>query len=162
MGWVAVTPRTLYPLQRDPIPTVEEAGWAPGPVWTVTENLSPPGFETRTTRDVTSRHRQTSWWYNERHSYCRMKINSLPRRKYTGPSSDPQPVQKYSTAVRNVNILYFAHTVLSLASYNFQKKQRLFSWTVRTQWPLKRTECFWEVRAQSLKQSLQEFRVSKV
>jgi len=32
------TPRPLYPRERDPLPIVQEAGWAPGPVWTVTEN----------------------------------------------------------------------------------------------------------------------------
>jgi hypothetical protein len=151
MGLVAVTPRPFYPQQRDPVPTIEEARWTPGPVWTVIEILSPSGFEPRTTRDVTSRHRQTSWWYHERHSYFRMKINSLPHRKYTGPSFDPQPVQKDSTAVRSVNSLCFAQTVQSLSPCNVQKKQRLFSWTVRTQWPLNRIECFWEVRVQSLK-----------
>ena len=40
-GWVvSTTPRPLYP-QKDPVPIVLEAGWAPGPVWTGAENLSP-------------------------------------------------------------------------------------------------------------------------
>jgi len=26
---------------KDPVPIVQEAGWAPGPVWTDTENLAP-------------------------------------------------------------------------------------------------------------------------
>ena len=26
---------------KDPVPTVQEAGWAPGPVWTGAENLAP-------------------------------------------------------------------------------------------------------------------------
>ena len=26
---------------KDPVPIVQEAGWAPGPVWTGTENLAP-------------------------------------------------------------------------------------------------------------------------
>jgi len=34
------TPRPLYPRER-PIPLVEEAGWATGPVWTGAENLAP-------------------------------------------------------------------------------------------------------------------------
>ena len=29
---------------RDPAPTVQEAGWAPGPVWTGMENLAPTGI----------------------------------------------------------------------------------------------------------------------
>jgi hypothetical protein len=33
-GWVvSTTPRPLYP-RKDPVPIVQEAGWAPGPVWT--------------------------------------------------------------------------------------------------------------------------------
>jgi hypothetical protein len=38
------TPRPLYPRERDPIPTVQEAGWALGPVWTAAENLTPTGI----------------------------------------------------------------------------------------------------------------------
>ena len=30
----------LYP-GKDPVPIVQEAGWAPGPVWTGVENLVP-------------------------------------------------------------------------------------------------------------------------
>jgi hypothetical protein len=29
------------PPRKDPVPTVWEAGWAPGPVWTGAENLAP-------------------------------------------------------------------------------------------------------------------------
>ena len=45
----AFTPR------KDPIPIVWEAEWAPGPVWTVAENLAPPGFDPRTFQPVGSR-----------------------------------------------------------------------------------------------------------
>jgi hypothetical protein len=36
-------PSALYP-GKDPVPIVEEAGWAPGPVWTGAENLAPTGI----------------------------------------------------------------------------------------------------------------------
>jgi len=29
---------------KDPVPIVQEAGWAPGPVWTGAENLAPKGI----------------------------------------------------------------------------------------------------------------------
>jgi hypothetical protein len=29
---------------KDPVPIVQEAGWAPGPVWTVAENVTPTGI----------------------------------------------------------------------------------------------------------------------
>ena len=41
-GWVInATPRAVLSRERDPVPIVQEAGWAPGPVWTVVENLAP-------------------------------------------------------------------------------------------------------------------------
>jgi hypothetical protein len=38
------TPRPLYPRERDPVPILQEAGWAPGPVWTAAENFALTGF----------------------------------------------------------------------------------------------------------------------
>jgi hypothetical protein len=44
-GWgVSVTPRPLFTPGKDPVPIVQEAGWAPGPVWTDAENLAPNGI----------------------------------------------------------------------------------------------------------------------
>jgi hypothetical protein len=36
-------PAALYP-QKDEVPIVQKAGWAPGPVWTGAENLAPTGI----------------------------------------------------------------------------------------------------------------------
>ena len=36
-------PAALYP-GKDPVPTVQEAGWAPGPVWRGAENLASTGI----------------------------------------------------------------------------------------------------------------------
>ena len=38
---VNATYRPLYPRNRDPVPNVQEAGWAPGLVWTGAGNLTP-------------------------------------------------------------------------------------------------------------------------
>jgi hypothetical protein len=35
---------TALPPGRDPVPIVQEAGWAPEPVWTGAENLAPTGI----------------------------------------------------------------------------------------------------------------------
>jgi len=44
-GWgFSVTPRPLFTLRKDPVPIVQEAGWAPGPVWTGAENLALTGI----------------------------------------------------------------------------------------------------------------------
>jgi hypothetical protein len=37
-------PWPLLTSGKDPVPTVQEAGWAPGPVWTVVENIAPTGI----------------------------------------------------------------------------------------------------------------------
>ena len=43
MGWVVnVTPR--FAPGKDPVPIVQEAGWAPGLVWIDAENLASTGI----------------------------------------------------------------------------------------------------------------------
>ena len=34
----------IFTPRKDPVPIVQEAGWAPGQVWIRAENLTPPGF----------------------------------------------------------------------------------------------------------------------
>jgi len=44
-GWgVGITSRPLFTSGKDPVPIVQEAGWAPGPVWRGAENLTPTGI----------------------------------------------------------------------------------------------------------------------
>jgi hypothetical protein len=44
-GWVVnATPCPLYTRGREPVPTVQKAGWALGPVWTGVENLAFTGI----------------------------------------------------------------------------------------------------------------------
>ena len=44
-GWgVSVTPWPLFTTGKEPVPIVQEAGWAPGPIWTGAENLAPTGI----------------------------------------------------------------------------------------------------------------------
>ena len=44
-GWgVSLTPRPHSTPGKDPVPIVQEAGWAPGPVWTGAENLAHTGI----------------------------------------------------------------------------------------------------------------------
>jgi len=38
--------RPLFTPRKDPVPIVQEAGWAPGPVWTGAENLDSTGIRT--------------------------------------------------------------------------------------------------------------------
>jgi len=41
---VSVTFRPLFTPVKDPVPIVQEPGWAPGPFWTDAENLAPTGI----------------------------------------------------------------------------------------------------------------------
>jgi hypothetical protein len=44
-GWgVSVKPRPLFTPGKDPVPIVQEPGWAPGPFWTGAENRTPTGI----------------------------------------------------------------------------------------------------------------------
>jgi hypothetical protein len=51
---VSITPGRFTP-GKDPVPIVQEAGWAPEPVWISAENLTPPGLDPRTFQPVASR-----------------------------------------------------------------------------------------------------------
>ena len=42
-GWSAPRPGHFNP-EKDPVPIVQEAGWAAGPIWTGAENIAPTGF----------------------------------------------------------------------------------------------------------------------
>jgi len=50
------TAQPLYPLQRDTVSIVQEAGWAPGSVWTSAEISPPPGFDPQIVQPVASRY----------------------------------------------------------------------------------------------------------
>jgi len=49
-------PQPLFTPGKDSVPTVQEAGWAPGPVWTGAEYLAPSGFDLQTVQPVASRY----------------------------------------------------------------------------------------------------------
>jgi hypothetical protein len=57
-------PAAFFPRERETVPTVQEAGWAPGSVWTVAENLAPTGI---------------------RSPDCPARSESLYRLRYPGP-----------------------------------------------------------------------------
>jgi len=49
-------PRRHLTPGKDPVPIVQEAVWASGPVWTGAENLATPGFDPRIVQPVGSRY----------------------------------------------------------------------------------------------------------
>jgi hypothetical protein len=42
-GWSTPRPGRFTP-RKDPVPIIQEAGWAPGPLWTCAKNLAPTGI----------------------------------------------------------------------------------------------------------------------
>ena len=57
--------------ERDPVPLVQEGGWAPGPVWTGAENLTCTGIRSP---DRPGRSESLSW--PERPTYPQSKENT--------------------------------------------------------------------------------------
>ena len=72
-GWSTSRPGRFTP-GKDPVPIVQEAGCAPGPVWTGAENLFPIGIRSR---DRPAR------------------SESLYRLGYSGPQLSP-PIKKFN------------------------------------------------------------------
>jgi hypothetical protein len=59
---VNATPKLLYPRERNSVPIVQEAGWAPARVWVGAEILPPPpqpppGFDPQTAQPAASRYK---------------------------------------------------------------------------------------------------------
>ena len=63
---VSVTSRPLLTPRKEPVPIAQEAGWAPGTVWTGAENLATTRFDPRTVQSVASRY--TDWATRPTHS----------------------------------------------------------------------------------------------
>jgi len=49
-------PSALYPRERQPVPTVQEAERTPGPVWTSAKNLTASGIDPKNVQPVASRY----------------------------------------------------------------------------------------------------------
>ena len=49
-------PGSFTPRERDTIPTVQEGGWAPRPVWTGAEKLAPTGIRSLDFPPLSSRY----------------------------------------------------------------------------------------------------------
>jgi hypothetical protein len=44
---VKAPPLLLYPRGREPVPILQEAGWAPGTIWMGVENFTPTGIRSQ-------------------------------------------------------------------------------------------------------------------
>jgi len=64
-GGVSLTPRPHFTSGKDPVPIIQEAGWAPGPVWTGAENLAHIGIRSS---DRPARSQSLYWLSYQVHS----------------------------------------------------------------------------------------------
>ena len=80
---VSVTPRPLFTPWKDPVPIVQEAGWAPGQVWTGVENLAPPtGIRSPDCPACNQSLYGLSYPAHVYSMYLRLKLLSTPDLKY--------------------------------------------------------------------------------
>ena len=70
--------RSLPP-EKDPVPNVQETGWASGPIWTGAENLAPPpGFDPRTVQPVAQSLYRLSYPAQSNYNIAVGKSTTLP------------------------------------------------------------------------------------
>ena len=62
---------------KDPVPIVQEAGWAPGPVWRA-ENLAPTGIRSRTVQPLVSRYTDWATRHARTHTHTHIYMYILP------------------------------------------------------------------------------------
>jgi len=74
-GWgVSFTPPPLFTPGKDLVPIVQEAWWAPGPVWIGAEISPLPGFDPRTVQPVASRYTDYATRSTLQIEYCVLKL----------------------------------------------------------------------------------------
>jgi len=79
---VSVTPRPLFTPGKDPVPIVQEAAWATGPVWTGAENLAPTGIRS----PDRPAHSQSLYRLSYlAHNYSVKAGKAIPLQAWTGP-----------------------------------------------------------------------------
>ena len=78
-GWgVSVTHRPLFTPGKDPVPIVQEAGWAPGPVWTGTENLAATGIRSPDRPACShSLYRLSYATHTEKERHCKLPLSKV-------------------------------------------------------------------------------------
>ena len=111
----------LYP-RKDPVPIVQEAGWAPRPVWAGAKNLATPGFDPRTVQPVASRYtdyatRHTLRFLNHYQTTLHL-LSPMPNIKHNTSCPNHKSIindankQLIKSLSCNVNTLHLTNTVM--------------------------------------------------
>ena len=88
-GWVvSSTPRPHFTPGKDPVPILQEAGWAPGPVWT--GGKSRPRRNSIPDRPARSLCSKDTYWDSP---YSGFMEQIIYFRVYSSRSTDPVPLQ---------------------------------------------------------------------
>jgi hypothetical protein len=90
--WSASRPGRFTP-GKDPVPIVQEAGWAPEPVWIGAENLASPGFEPRTFQHVASRYPGSTHTNTHTHTHTYIYIYIYPTHPFISKEVMPQKLE---------------------------------------------------------------------
>jgi hypothetical protein len=111
-------PTALYP-GKDPVPILQEAGWAPGPVWTGAENLAPTGIRSP---DRQSR-RQSLYRLNYRahtnvlYTQLNKQISKATKKFFLEMLTRLQLVTKFSTLCGNLRFITAFTTARAFSPY---------------------------------------------
>jgi hypothetical protein len=99
---VSITLRPLFTPGKDPVPIVQEAGWAPGPVWTCAENLAPTGIRSP---EYPARSQSLYWLRYTAHFLLCLPVNIYPHFRDTALFRNTEDVDFISTALGKRRLL---------------------------------------------------------
>ena len=126
-GWVvSVTPRPHFTPAKDPVSIVQEAGWAPGPVWTGAENLASTGIRSPD-RPASSQslHRRSKPKHTPLCTGLKLQIEFLSSDCKASLSTRHQKCYQRKTVLIAVTIIFSIHVIerikLLNGEFNFKK-----------------------------------------
>ena len=94
---VSSTPRPHFTPGKDPVPILQDAWWAPGPVWTGGKFV-PTGIRSPTVQPVVSRYTDRATWSTHTHTHTHIYI-------YTHSEAKMKVKVKFSPATSRMHIL---------------------------------------------------------
>ena len=82
-------PRPLFTPGKDPVPTVQEAGWDPGPVCTGAENLAPTGIRSHSHKlhNIKKLNGKMPFFDMRNYSDCSVVMDIIPKIPHSQPDT---------------------------------------------------------------------------
>jgi hypothetical protein len=111
-GWgVGVTHRPLFTPGKDPVPIVQEAGWAPEPVWKGAKNLAPTGIRS------SDRIARSLSLYRVRYAAHVIQCNCTMILSKLFPLRRTKTLHKYRVSVRPLSISFLCISQSDVPTY---------------------------------------------